>query len=107
MQIIAQGCIPEDHPALGGHFPGNPIVPGVLLLNEVLTAVERELGWTPGSVSYSLVKFTAPLYPGEPFTMTMEVGDRQRISFTVRRGDTAIASGSLQHHDALVVPVTL
>jgi 3-hydroxymyristoyl/3-hydroxydecanoyl-(acyl carrier protein) dehydratase len=105
MQIVSQGCIPEDHPALDGHFPGNPIVPGVLLLNEVLSSIERELRWAPGSVSYSLVKFTAPLYPGEGFIMTMDVGDRQRISFTIHRGDTAIASGSLQHRDALAAPV--
>ena len=106
MQITAQGCIPADHPALAGHFPGNPILPGVLLLNEVLSAIERELRLTPGPLSFSIVKFTAPLRPGEPFTMIIDTGDRRRVSFTIRRGNTMIASGSLPHRGALVATVT-
>jgi 3-hydroxymyristoyl/3-hydroxydecanoyl-(acyl carrier protein) dehydratase len=106
MQITAQGCIPADHPALAGHFPGNPIVPGVLLLNEVLSVIERGLRVTPGPLSFSIVKFTAPLRPGELFTVTVDAADRERISFTIRRGNAAIASGSLQHRDALVATVT-
>ena len=105
MQTVAQGRIPADHPALAGHFPGNPVIPGVLLLNEVVSAIERELRLTPGPVSFSIVKFTAPLRPSELFTLTMDAGDGRRISFTIRRGDTAIASGSLQHRGALAATV--
>ena len=36
--------IGHDHPALPGHFPGQPVVPGVVLLDRVLEAVEREAG---------------------------------------------------------------
>jgi 3-hydroxymyristoyl/3-hydroxydecanoyl-(acyl carrier protein) dehydratase len=38
-QVVA-----ENHPALPGHFPGNPVVPGVVLLDRVLDAVRREAG---------------------------------------------------------------
>jgi 3-hydroxymyristoyl/3-hydroxydecanoyl-(acyl carrier protein) dehydratase len=34
-------CFASDHPALAGHFPGHPIIPGVLLLDEALHALER------------------------------------------------------------------
>jgi 3-hydroxymyristoyl/3-hydroxydecanoyl-(acyl carrier protein) dehydratase len=31
----------SDHPALAGHFPQHPIIPGVLLLDEALYAIEQ------------------------------------------------------------------
>ena len=31
------GTVPSNHAALAGHFPGNPIVPGLLLLSEVVS----------------------------------------------------------------------
>jgi 3-hydroxyacyl-[acyl-carrier-protein] dehydratase len=82
--IEKRGTIGADHPALPGHFPGNPIVPGVVLLNEVLSAVPRrmDIPWA---------KFHAPLMPGEEFAIRI---DGQR--FSVHRGATLIASGSLR-----------
>ncbi|MFC7543328.1 hypothetical protein ACFQU2_33000 [Siccirubricoccus deserti] len=56
--------VPAEHPALPGHFPGRPIVPGVLLLDAVLQAVAAA---EPGRGRPSLVaraKFPAPVAPG-------------------------------------------
>ena len=33
--------IPQDHPAIPGHFPGNPVVPGVIILQEVIKAIHQ------------------------------------------------------------------
>jgi 3-hydroxymyristoyl/3-hydroxydecanoyl-(acyl carrier protein) dehydratase len=98
MQIKSSGCISADHPALAGHFPGQPIVPGVLLLREVLAAIEHQWHLAAGPVSWTAVKFSASLMPDEPFVMWMQMSGGQRILFTITRGDTTIASGSLQHH---------
>jgi 3-hydroxyacyl-[acyl-carrier-protein] dehydratase len=97
MRIQAQGRIPADHPSLAGHFPGNPIVPGVLLLHELLATIQDQWNVAPGPIYWSAVKFTASLRPEEPFVMTVETTDGERIVFAITRGDTTIASGSLRY----------
>ena len=97
MRTEAQGYIRHDHSALAGHFPGNPIVPGVVLLTEILTAVEQSTEWTPHHFHLHFVKFTAPLQPGEPFTMILESSSARQLSFTVMQEHTRIAWGMLAH----------
>ena len=52
-----------DHPALDGHFPGRPVVPGVLLLEYVLDAIEAGQA-LPASLRLPWVKFARSLLPG-------------------------------------------
>jgi len=54
-----------DHPAAEGHFPGNPIIPGALLLSEALRAIGAELGAPVVPCRVRLAKFTRPVRPGE------------------------------------------
>ena len=90
-QCRAQVVAP-DHPSLPGHFPGDPVVPGALLLGRVAEALRQRF---PDRVPVDLrhARFHAPLRPGLPFTLeTVEDGDGCR--FRVRLSDgTLIASG--------------
>lgn len=69
-----------DHPSLHGHFPGHPIVPGVLVLDHVLQALRRFTGREMSHLQQ--VKFTAALLPGEQAHVSCEVDDA-KISFHV------------------------
>lgn len=60
-----------DHPALPGHFPGRPVVPGVVLLDRVLDAVEAAHG-PLGALRLPQVKFLRPLLPGEQAQVVIE-----------------------------------
>jgi 3-hydroxymyristoyl/3-hydroxydecanoyl-(acyl carrier protein) dehydratase len=85
--------IPADHPSLPGHFPGRPIVPGVLLLDRVLDAIEAAHG-PLGPLRLPQVKFAQPLLPGEVADIVIS-GEAPRWRFRVLRGDTVLASGEV------------
>lgn len=54
-----------DHPAARGHFPGNPIIPGAVLLSEALRAVGAALGSDLSRCRVSSAKFPSPSRPGD------------------------------------------
>lgn len=84
--------VPHDHPALPGHFPGAPIVPGVVLLEHVLAAIDPD--GTTGSLRLPQVKFLRPLLPGEPARVELE-GASPRWRFRVVRADVLLATGEV------------
>ncbi|HET9483086.1 MAG TPA: hydroxymyristoyl-ACP dehydratase [Xanthomonadales bacterium] len=93
----ARACFTIDpgHPSLAGHFPGNPVVPGVLLLDEVVCAALRLLGGEAALLAIPQVKFVSPLRPGVEAEITLERGDRG-VRFAVSAAGTAIAQGVLE-----------
>jgi 3-hydroxyacyl-[acyl-carrier-protein] dehydratase len=86
-------AIAPDHPSLPGHFPGHPVVPGVVVLEQVLAEIERALG-ALGPLRLPQVKFVQPLLPGESAEIEL-TGEAPRWKFRVLRGDTLIASGEV------------
>jgi len=88
-----QFSIPSDHPSLPGHFPGRPIVPGVVVLDHVIAAIEAREG-PLGALRLPQVKFLKPLLPGEPAEIQI-TGAAPRWKFRVVRGDTLVSSGEV------------
>ena len=85
--------IPHDHPSLPGHFPGRPLVPGVVLLDQVVAAIEAAHG-PPGPLRLPQVKFLQPLLPGETARIELE-GEAPRWRFRILRDATVLASGEI------------
>jgi 3-hydroxymyristoyl/3-hydroxydecanoyl-(acyl carrier protein) dehydratase len=85
--------VPLDHPSLPGHFPGRPVVPGVVVLDRVLDAIEATYG-PLGALRLPQVKFMQPLLPGESADIALE-GGAPRWRFQVTRDGAAIATGEV------------
>jgi acyl-CoA synthetase (AMP-forming)/AMP-acid ligase II len=90
--------VPADHPVFAGHFPGQPLLPGALLVAEVMEAIARvpamvaRLGPHP---TLAAVKFLAPVRPGATIDIVLqpEPGASRGVRFEVRCGHTLAASG--------------
>ena len=54
-----------DHPAARGHFPGNPIIPGAVLLSEALRVAGTAMAIDVSRCSVSSAKFPSPARPGD------------------------------------------
>ncbi|MFT3897363.1 MAG: hypothetical protein QM719_06660 [Thermomonas sp.] len=85
--------VDPSHPSLPGHFPGAPVVPGVLVLERVVAAIEATHG-PLAATRLPQVKFLQPLLPGEQAEVVVE-GAAPNWHFRVLRGDAVIASGEV------------
>ena len=84
--------VPATHPALPGHFPGNPIVPGVVILSKVADAIARQF---PHLVLDALLasRFHAPLRPDRPFSVHLALRG-ECVYFELREDDRLDPAGT-------------
>lgn len=79
--------IPAEHPAFAGHFPGSPIVPGVVLLDEVMHAILIDTGLAATAWQVNSVKFLSPLKPNEAVMIEHEKLANGALKFAVIKPD--------------------
>lgn len=82
-----------DHPAFAGHFPGAPIVPGVLLLDAALRDIEATSGVAVAEIISA--KFLHPVSPDQPLTLSCECTASGRARFELVGGEHRVATGQL------------
>lgn len=86
----ARFSVPPDHPSLPGHFPGRPVVPGVVLLDAVFALSGQ------GPAKLLRAKFPAPVRPGEEVEVFFEPRGGNRFAFTCRRGGAVVLTGEFE-----------
>lgn len=83
---------PLNHPSYSGHFPGHPIVAGVLLLELIVEALDR--GSPRG---FGSVKFSRAVLPGDSLTLRYSVAGN-RVTFRCERAaGELVADGSVEY----------
>jgi 3-hydroxymyristoyl/3-hydroxydecanoyl-(acyl carrier protein) dehydratase len=89
--------VPAGHPAFAGHFPGHPVLPGVVLLDEVVAAAESHLARPLEALQVRVAKFHAPVAPGA--RLCIELTGRDPVRFSVTCDEVRVATGELAPAD--------
>ncbi len=91
--------IAGDHPAFAGHFPGNPIVPGVVLLDAAQRIIEADCAVTLTGIA--VAKFHSPALPGDSLSLHYAPGNAT-LRFEIRCDARKIADGAFTVGDGAV-----
>ncbi len=92
--------IPSDHPAYAGHFPGQPLLPGVVLLDEVQHALTLREGLPEAFTAIRSAKFPSPVKPGEALRLNYAATAAAVYNFEVLAGERVVARGVLTFNRA-------
>lgn len=98
--LAAVFIFPADLEIFAGHFPGRPIVPGILELEMVRAAMERSTGLPLRLLSVEKAKFLREVKPGDKISLDITFsasGDK----FTVK------AKSLVAEEKAALVELTL
>ena len=84
-----------DHPASQGHFPGNPIIPGAVLLDETLRAIEAGLNAGLAPFRIRSAKFLHPARPGDRVQIEFSRTAQGEIKFTCAVEGRTVLTGQV------------
>ena len=85
--------LPADHACVEGHFPGNPIVPGAVLLDWILATLERASGRSASAWAVKSAKFLHPTRPGDELELEFAPTAGGDIRFDCRIGAQTVVTG--------------
>jgi 3-hydroxymyristoyl/3-hydroxydecanoyl-(acyl carrier protein) dehydratase len=97
--IEALADAPADSPWFSGHFPGEPILPGIALIYMAEQAIFRDALAKGGQVflqALKRVRFTRPVRPGETLSINIsgeEAGEDILFSFKITNKENIVCSG--------------
>jgi 3-hydroxyacyl-[acyl-carrier-protein] dehydratase len=87
--------IAADHPVYAGHFPNFPVLPGAVLLDEVLRAIAGERGADFNGWQIASAKFLGAVRPGDALRVEFDAQTTGAISFSVLAAGRKVVSGVL------------
>jgi 3-hydroxyacyl-[acyl-carrier-protein] dehydratase len=95
VKLVRTVEIPADHPAFAGHFPGMPILPGALLLDETLHAIGTDLDLDLTQWQVTSAKFLEAACPGDALAIEHSAAANGTLRFAVRIAGRPALTGTL------------
>ena len=100
-KIEALAHTPVDSPWFSGHFPGEPILPGIALIYMAEQAIIHDAlakGEQVQLHTLKRVRFIQPVRPGETLSLNIvskEAGEEILFSFKISNKENIICSGAI------------
>jgi 3-hydroxymyristoyl/3-hydroxydecanoyl-(acyl carrier protein) dehydratase len=99
--IEALADVPADSPWFSGHFPGEPILPGIALIYMAEQAISHGAlakGEQVQLHTLKRVRFIQPVRPGETLSLNIvseEAGEEILFSFKITNKENIVCSGAI------------
>lgn len=94
--ITAEHRFDVAHPTAAGHFPGNPIIPGAVLLDAVLCVVRAQPGLDATCAAIPTAKFLHPVRPGDTLSIALQATSHAVVKFECRVAGQIALIGTLR-----------
>jgi len=93
--VTALVDVPEASRWFDGHFPGEPILPGIAQLALVMAVLKKALGPKIAATRFSRIRFKQPIRPGTRLALDIrpKPGDPRGFAFRITCGDDPALSG--------------
>lgn len=80
VRAVAKKCVSYNEPFFGGHFPGEPVMPGVLIVEALaqtgavaILGMEQNRGKTAYFAGINAAKFKQKVVPGDVLMLETEI----------------------------------
>ncbi len=98
-KIEALAYVPDNSPWFLGHFPNEPILPGIALINLTQQAIIEDAKGKGEEIIFAEIKrvrFTGPVLPGESLKVNInheEAGEETLFAFKITAKENIVCSG--------------
>jgi 3-hydroxymyristoyl/3-hydroxydecanoyl-(acyl carrier protein) dehydratase len=96
--LTAEVRVPKESPWFDGHFPGNPVLPGVAQLGMVFTMIQNTLKDPVKLTSVSRVRFKQMILPDDNLNVVVIPNSQHKGTYTFRitKSDELVSSGNMR-----------